>query len=242
METTNDVFNLSLYQYVSPQSLLAWVRNVVANRLATDGRSWTQIFAQYNSGTYNNQYMIVDYSKLGSKSDMLWIIEQIPGFTESGDVTQVLLQQGYWASYNVPYFPFIYNISGYPAMARNNSEFDYHQCTRARMFAAMAPSTEIHSLIRYNQFRTDPLSKGDPARAIASRYDLRATNPKAFGAVDAKVVAPDSSGGLSIDVVAGPTTFDPSQTPPFSWRDPRWSAISHVGQPDTFNFDWVSFS
>lgn len=36
---------------------------MVANRLATDGKSWSDIFQQYNSGTYNNQWMVVDYNK-----------------------------------------------------------------------------------------------------------------------------------------------------------------------------------
>lgn len=28
------------------------------------------------------------------------------------DMSRVLLEQGYWVSYNVPYFPNVYNISG----------------------------------------------------------------------------------------------------------------------------------
>ncbi len=42
----------------------------------------------------------------------LWVLDQVPGYVESDDVTAVLTQQGYWASYNTPYFPKIYNVSG----------------------------------------------------------------------------------------------------------------------------------
>jgi hypothetical protein len=35
----------------------------VANRLAVDGKSWTKIFRRHNSGTYNNQWMVVDYKR-----------------------------------------------------------------------------------------------------------------------------------------------------------------------------------
>lgn len=42
-------------------------------------------------------------------------MEQIPGLVIAEDLTSVL-QWGYWASYNIPYFPLIFNLSGYPGM------------------------------------------------------------------------------------------------------------------------------
>ena len=32
----------------------------VANMLADSGAAWTDVIAQHNSGTYNNQYVVVD--------------------------------------------------------------------------------------------------------------------------------------------------------------------------------------
>jgi hypothetical protein len=55
LETTNSIFNMSLYKQVVPQSLLAWHRVRVANLVASTGDEWAQAFASYNSGTYNNQ-------------------------------------------------------------------------------------------------------------------------------------------------------------------------------------------
>lgn len=43
--------------------VLEVVRVAVANRLADGGYSWTKIFSRYNSGTYNNQWMIVDLKR-----------------------------------------------------------------------------------------------------------------------------------------------------------------------------------
>ena len=39
-------------------SLLCWQRAMLANRLAKTGKEWTDIFAQHNSGTYNNQVCV----------------------------------------------------------------------------------------------------------------------------------------------------------------------------------------
>ena len=64
METTNSVFNTSLFDHVDASganTLPYWLRVTVANRGATTAKDWHDIFYQYNSGTYNNQWMTVDY-------------------------------------------------------------------------------------------------------------------------------------------------------------------------------------
>jgi hypothetical protein len=88
---------------VTPQSLLCWQRVLVANLLATSGEEWTSIFIKNNSGTYNNQYMVVDTKQfipgVGAQSGFLWIVEQFPGKTVrsliymkmSQDVTDVMV-------------------------------------------------------------------------------------------------------------------------------------------------------
>jgi hypothetical protein len=63
LQTTNQIFNTTLYEQVVPGSLLAWQRVRVANMLASSGAEWASLVAQYNSGTYNNQYMVFDSSR-----------------------------------------------------------------------------------------------------------------------------------------------------------------------------------
>lgn len=55
------------------------------------------------------------------QSGLLWIIEQIPGMTQRADVSDVMARQGYWPSYNVPYFEKIYLTSGYNGSCRTSS-------------------------------------------------------------------------------------------------------------------------
>lgn len=50
LQTTNNVFNNSLLQYVTPQSLLAWHRVRLANLMAQNGEEWADVYKQYNSG------------------------------------------------------------------------------------------------------------------------------------------------------------------------------------------------
>lgn len=115
---------------------------MVANRLATSGRMWTQLFSKYNSGTYNNQWMVVDYTRLvpegsagQSKSGLLYVLEQLPGFIKAEDLTAVLLRQGYWASYNVPYFKDVFSLGGNEPLVRKFGDwFSYDHSPRAEIF------------------------------------------------------------------------------------------------------------
>lgn len=52
LQTTNNVFNTSLYKYVIPQSLLAWQRVRIANMMAHTGKEWVDIVARQNSGSF----------------------------------------------------------------------------------------------------------------------------------------------------------------------------------------------
>lgn len=118
----------------------------------------SRIFAMHNSGTYNNQWMVVDYKlftpgmtysltwlvscdshviSLGQalKPGTLWIAEQIPGLVERADKTSTVTQTGYWASYNIPYFVNIYNMSGYPPYEQKYGDmWSYSNCARAKIF------------------------------------------------------------------------------------------------------------
>lgn len=49
-QTSNSVFNVSLFAQLHPHSLLAWQRVRLANSLARSGEEWAQVFSKYNSG------------------------------------------------------------------------------------------------------------------------------------------------------------------------------------------------
>lgn len=54
----------------------------IANAMATSGREWGELVAFNNSGTYCNQYMVVDLKLFRPgeelQPDLLWVIEQVP--------------------------------------------------------------------------------------------------------------------------------------------------------------------
>jgi hypothetical protein len=257
-ETTNSVFNTELYDLLSPKTLLVWQRVMVANRLSTNGREWTQTFALNNSGTYNNQFQVLDLKLIDVdnnkiENNALWIVEQIPGYTESADVTHIL-KYGYWPGYNSAYFPSIRKQAGYDSTLEQHPELrdslDYQTCARANIFRRdQAKVTDFESykhLMRYNKYQSDPLSKNNPALSIAARKDLDTIKPDCRGATDAKVASIRDIKGKSkktITVISGPTTE--SQTPFDTVNSQCISAnkgkFVFNGLPEKFNFGWVQF-
>ena len=67
--------------------------------IANNGTYWGECIQFNNSGTYNNQYMIIDQKLFTPgkqlKNGLLTIIEQIPGLVVYGDATDTLTR-GYW--------------------------------------------------------------------------------------------------------------------------------------------------
>jgi hypothetical protein len=53
IETTNGLMPSAygLYNRIKPETVFSWIRVMVANRMATDGASWSNIFSLHNSGT-----------------------------------------------------------------------------------------------------------------------------------------------------------------------------------------------
>ena len=159
--------------------------------------------------------MIVDLNKFTPgqplSSDVLWVGEQIPGLVEAADVT-VQLERGYWPSYNVPYFERVYNLSGYPAMVQKyGPDESYQLAPRAKIFrrdqAGVVDLESLKAIMRYNDYKNDPYSEGNPYNAICSRGDL-VSGAKASpgGCYDTKVTNLTMARAMQAQIINGPTT------------------------------------
>jgi len=246
LETTNDVFNMSLFDLVKPQSLFAWQRVRLASQNARTGEEWYRHVSFHNSGTYNNQYAIVDLKlyKPGQPlvPNTLWVMEQIPGEVFGSDQTD-LLTFGYFPSYNVPFFEHIYNASGYTSINEQMGTiqgFAYQNAPRAQIFrrdqGTVVDLKSFQAIMRYNDYVNDTISAGDPFSAICSRGDLGKGSGEAFGCTDTKVTTASLFKEGIAYILNGPTT-NGGTLPPFSWS--QFPTIVHSGEPDIYNFDFI---
>ena len=254
IETTNVFYNDTMYKEIIPESLFTCERAMIANRISNSSREWVDNFIKYNSGTYNNQFMVLDKNKINliNKTmdfDAFHIVEQLPGFAKINNVTH-FLKFGYWSSYNVPFDKEIYKKSGIqeiiderPSVA---SSMDYDNCARTKIFRreeSYADNLEsFMKLMRYNKYKTDPFSEGNPSNSISARSDLRGS---CSGAYDSKVgvLSDFNDGKVKIHLIGGPTWDEEEGIEPFNWNNSseRCQNHSHLLIPETFKFDWVEY-
>jgi hypothetical protein len=78
-------------------------------------------------------------------------------------LTAQQLRFGYFASYNVPFFPEVYKLSGFEEYAAKHIEFSWQMAPRARLFRrdanAVNTMDDLKAIMRYNDYLTDPYEK-----------------------------------------------------------------------------------
>ena len=255
IETTNSFYNDTMFKEVIPESLFTSERAMISNRISNSSKEWVENFIKYNSGTYNNQFMVLDKNKVNliNKTidyDAFYIVEQLPGFAKINNVTS-FLKFGYWSSYNVPFDKEIYEksliqkiIDERPAVA---ASLDYDNCARTKIFRREQSSADtlegFMRLMRYNKYKTDPYSEENPSYSISSRSDL---SGKCSGAYDSKVGALSDfkDGKIKIHLIGGPTWDEDEGIKPFSWNETASDSCKnheHYFIPDIFKYDWIEY-
>jgi hypothetical protein len=136
-----------------------------------------------------------------------------PGLYVFQDQSSYLSANGYWGSYNVPFYTRkiccfffvgfnleieIWSYSGYaPMYAKYGNAYSWSMCARAQIYRRdqhnVQTVQDLQKIQRYNKWQVDSLSLGDSCRGISARCDLNspATNNtlngySAFGAIDGK--------------------------------------------------------
>lgn len=99
-ETTLEMLDRSLYENKIPNAeehVPNYIRISVANRLANSGKEWTEIFKQNNSGTYNSQWMIFDFSSLHDGAGKDTLMEYFDNRQVKKDETFKSVYDGYFS-------------------------------------------------------------------------------------------------------------------------------------------------
>ena len=256
IETTNSLYNDTLFSQITPNCLFTSERAMISNRISNSSKEWAENFVKYNSGTYNNQFMVLDKNKvhLGNKDnssieqDAFYIVETLPGMAKINNVTDIL-KFGYWSSFNIPYDKDIYDISGLKEIIETNpaaaSYLDYDINARSKIFRRDHFTAEdlegFMKFMRYNDYNNDPFSEKNPSYTISSREDLTGS---CGGAYDAKVGALSdwNEGRIKFSLIGGPT-FNMKDIMPFSWENASETCRNHThsSTPDVFQYEWIEY-
>jgi len=225
---------------------------MTCNRMAGTGNHWTSLFSERNSGTGNAQWMVVDYNTFipnePLKDNTVWLLEQVPGITEQKDISGVLRNKGYFASYNRPYFTQIRDETGHTAaQARHGTLYSYASAPRGQIFGRIGVSVQnlfdMRTLMTRNSYPNEGTFPSAAGHAISARMDLVGYSPIPNGGIDAKVVNRCLLRQMQAQAISGPTH---SSQKVFEWvsADGKdlWPGWPHLGLPDSYNFDWVQMT
>ena len=211
------------------------------------------MFKENNTGTYNSQWIIIDYNRfkgfLIGKNDftkIIYVLEQTPGSIVSHDLSTYLEDKGYYASFNRAFFSetkeslnqqLLNNLYG--------DAFDYEGGVRKEIFKRLDGNVntfeDVQKVLRYNGYGKegtmgDKADFYDPSHGISSRFDL--SDMKVLsGGIDTKVTNWERITRNTAMTISGPTV-DGDKLSIFKWKDFPNIDMAHEGVPDAFDFDW----
>mmetsp|Transcript_69321 Transcript_69321/g.129489 ORF Transcript_69321/g.129489 Transcript_69321/m.129489 type:complete len:601 (+) Transcript_69321:141-1943(+) len=220
-----------------------FVHVMATNRLARSAGHWAELMTSMNSGTYNAQWMVVDYNLFkseNSKESILWVVEMVPGVTHKEDMSDFLHLHGFWPSTNRPYFSDIRRAAGYTAAEDSNGAlYSFYLNPRSQAFNASA-----NGIVGYKDMRELMTRNGNAqgsAFEVSARLDLDTVHlPN--GGIDAKVTGYCLAHSMQVQAISSPSH---QSIPPFQWTKDGidlWPHWPHYGLPNVWNFGFVGMS
>ncbi|XP_047029875.1 putative phospholipase B-like lamina ancestor isoform X2 [Helicoverpa zea] len=168
---------------------------------------------------------------------LLSLVEQVPGRTHSADLSDAFLEQGYWATYGLPFFKDIAEITHVNKMEEKYGNiFSESESPRALLFKlGHTNATTLDSIIslmrQNNMTEANSTNKEDIEECsgdvncilsergywsvVGVRGDITSLHREAFGVIDTKVVSGAlNETNLDIFAVSGPpyTEIQPNAT------------------------------
>jgi hypothetical protein len=254
VDTTLEILDPFIWDFVIDRQISGvmtlpnFMHVMVANKMAKTPQHWTALYNTKNSGTYNVQWMVVDYNNFIKgkpiPDNLFWVLETMPGLTHAEDLSHRLRTFGYWGAYNRPFFHDIREKSKFnKAQKKLGNLYSWQDNPRAIIFKGLASKNgipDMREFIYRNKYPLAGIAPNTPGHEISARFDISPMTAFPNGGIDAKMTCKCLLGLFASQIVSGPVHKD---VPVFSWKNPdgteKWPGYSHIGQPDTWNFGWI---
>ncbi|XP_011700719.1 PREDICTED: putative phospholipase B-like lamina ancestor [Wasmannia auropunctata] len=219
--------NRSLWNFMNAKDQVMSSAGVMAaNRLAINGESWSRSMSLQNGIDVARQWVTLE-----PRNGVVWLVEQLPELVRTADISEqfagadVLWAIGevHLAETNV-----VINEKENNDMAKSEPV--------VRLQSNITTTEHFRRLMRGYNHEKSTIKNEDSAQILTNREDLERVDLP-FGIIDMKIVLADADGVESFEVTSGPSMLDNTQ--PFRWST-TFPNISHVGQPDLFDFASVT--
>lgn len=238
-----------------------FIRLMTINFLSNTGEEWVENYKDSKNHLYITQWVIVDYNQLSiynanpldsNKKGVIHVLEEVPNEVFIEDISEKFFVDGYFGSFNYPYFDKSFQILGYSKFQslkekRNDPWINSRQFILEKLHTRIYDIESFIKIISYNgyknpsnDFEDDP-SLNDPSNGMMARYDLFEI-PEYFGGIDYKVLNHEYSKELKFEAKLGPTTSNPHlpvlvlDIPEHNWRKKYFQGI-----PTRIDFNQITF-
>jgi hypothetical protein len=264
IQTTLSVLNKFVYKEIIDldKYIPEFMRLMITNHISNSAKEWVENYESYKNHMYITQWLVMDYNildKINENRDkfltdkisgLVYIIEEVPGNIISKDITNLVLEQGYFGSFNLAYFKEnqkILGLYGYHNIDFTSASYNPRYYILQSLENKVKNLEDFSNLMTYNGYRkknpdfiNDP-SYDDPESGISSRGDLRGNFN---GGVDFKIVDSDHVKNMSIVAHGGPTYNKNPNLFPFDFKtlSDKSENSYHKGIPEVWNFSPILFS
>lgn len=204
---------------------------MVANQLATDGHSWCRIRYGPIYDTLD-VYVSREWIILEPRDTVVWHVEQTSKFTRIANVSEKLANTGvFWAIAKSHFRESNVTING----SEKENDDDVTENKLVARLQSITTMEHFRRLMRGHSHEESASKNENQIQSLTDKGDLENIELP-FGIIDSKIIVADTNGVESFEATSGPITINSMQ---FQWST-TYPNISHVGQPDTFNFDSVT--
>lgn len=210
------------------QQVMSSVKVMTANRLKTNGKHWFDSISLQNDAGIGRQWITLE-PRFGT----IWHIKQLPGITRKKHINKQFAVTGaLWSTREIHLYE--NNVTF------NETDENSYDMAKSEMIARLRTNVttieQFRRLMRGYNHETPTTENEEQSRILTYRGDLgKVALP--FGVIDAKIVLADVNGIETFEAISGPSTLGSKQS--FQWSK-TFPNVSHVGQPDVFNFDSVT--
>lgn len=246
------IFNNYNFSY-QPNGYPDWLRQTVAFVLSYSGNEFLTNY-NFNSSTPSSKEIVVFNTKKfiymrGFYNGSIYIIDEVPdletgaAYISGGDYTQMIRDNNFLASFNVPIDEDVFSISGYKDLSEENPYLYSYYNSTVYMYLQKKGQTissfdKFKSLLRANNPKLNSEQNGTTSYAMSPRYDLDNNFNMCFGAVDSKLV----SVGRSLHVMwEGQLSPSHDDLPLFNFeQNPACKEYSYAGLDPVMNHSFYT--
>lgn len=196
--------------------------------MAMNGHSWSRSMSLQNGTDVARLWVTLE-----PRDGVVWLFEQLPGLIRMTDVSKKFTNTDVlWAIGEV-------HLSKTNVAIGENEEEDNDETKSeliARLQSNITTAEDFRRLMRAYSHEKLTIQNEDQSRILTNKGDQEKIDLP-FGIIDTKTILADVNGVESFEAISGPIMLGSTQ--PFQWST-TFPNVSHIGQPDVFNFDSVT--